>query len=256
MHILQETIIKAKKEKGLALIPFLTAGFPNDETFENTLTELDNGPADVIEIGVPFSDPVADGPVVEAASHRALAQGVTLENTLSRLAERKLQTPLVFMGYYNPFLQYGLAKFAEKAAGVGVRGCIVPDLPLAESKEFRQILKEHGIALISLVGPNTSSERMKEYAAVSEGFVYVVSTLGTTGVRQDLPSEAVETLKRARTHFELPVALGFGLHHPSQLASLPAEAEPGAAVFGSAFLNHLDAKGSVADFFAPWLRKH
>lgn len=260
MHILEKTISEAKAAGRTVLIPFITAGFPSIESFPEILEQIDEVGADIIEIGVPFSDPVADGPVVEAASLRALQNGVTLQKILDGLRHRvetkgSFHAKIVLMGYLNPFFQYGMERFAKDAQTAGVVGCIIPDLPLDESRTIRGTLKEHGIALISLVGQNTSVQRMKEYAAVSEGYVYVVSVLGTTGTRTELPPEVGDTLRHTKQAFSLPIALGFGLKHPSQLAVIPEDIRPDAAIFGSSLLKHLDAGGMVADFFAPWISK-
>ena len=254
MHILEEKIRSAKEAGRLALIPFVTAGFPSREHFWGVIRELDEAGADVIEIGVPFSDPVADGPVVEAASIRALASGVTLRGIMEELLGHKgeLKAGLVLMGYMNPFLQYGLERLAQGAAEAGVHGLIIPDLPFDEAEEIRGVLHRHGLALIALVGPNTSEERMKLYADVSEGYVYVVSVMGTTGERGQLPPEVPQVLERACKSFSLPVALGFGLKNPDQLAALPEENRPDAAVFGSSLLKHLDAGASARSFMEIW----
>lgn len=254
MHILEEKIRMANSQGRSALIPFLTAGFPDRATFWPTLMELDENGADIIEIGVPFSDPVADGPVVEAASRQALSEGVNLRQILQELKERRglVRAGLVLMGYYNPFLQYGLEAFANDACEAGVHGVIVPDLPLEESQSFRYYLSAKGLTLIDLVGPNTTSERMREYAAHSQGYVYVVSVLGVTGARKELPPELGKTLARARQCFSLPIALGFGLKEPSQLVDLPPEARPDAVVFGSALLRTLAEGGTAQDFMAAW----
>lgn len=253
MHILEQTIRNAQAEGRTALIPFITAGFPTPERFRNAVEELDAHGADLIEIGIPFSDPVADGPVVEDASRRALAQGVTLRGILEELrALPLLRAGLALMGYLNPLLQYGVENFANDAAKAGVTGCIIPDVPLEESAELRETLRAHGIALIPLVGQNTTEERMREYAAVAEGFVYVVSVLGTTGVRDGLPPQVLDTLRRARAAFPLPLALGFGLSRPEQLAAVPAGLRPDAVVFGSALLRHIDAGKPAGDFIDAW----
>ena len=183
MTFLEQKIRDAHTAGRTALIPFVTAGFPTLDTFWGIIEELDANGADVIEIGVPFSDPVADGPVVEDASRRALEQGVSLNWIMDGLKQRagNFKAGIVLMGYLNPFLQYGLKRFAADAAQAGVSGCIVPDLPLDESAPVRTTLKAHGIDLIALVGQNTSEERMREYAAISEGYVYVVSVLGAHG---------------------------------------------------------------------------
>ena len=256
MHILEEKIRAAKAGGRLALIPFVTAGFPSRERFWSVIRELDEAGADVIEIGVPFSDPVADGPVVEVASIRALESGVTLRSIMEELLEHRgeIKAGLVLMGYMNPFLQYGLEQLAQDAARAGVHGLIVPDLPFDEAGEMRRILREQGVALIALVGPNTSEERMKLYADVSEGYVYVVSVMGTTGERGQLPLEVPQVLERARKVFSLPVALGFGLKRPEQLDELPEGERPDAAVFVSSLLKHLDAGGAAHDFMEIWTK--
>ena len=254
MNLLEEKIRKATAAGRPALIPFLTAGFPNQTDFWPTLMELDENGADIIEIGVPFSDPVADGPVVEDASRRALSDGVGLSSILEELIERKglIQSGVVLMGYLNPFLQYGYEKLARDAARGGVHGFIVPDLPYEEAGPMRDALKKEGIALIPLVGPNTSAERMALYDSEGDGYVYVVSVMGITGERTDIAPQVTETMRRARSVFKLPLALGFGLREPSQLEALPQDAQPDAVVFGSALLKHIDAGNSAAEFLARW----
>lgn len=250
---LQQRIEAANSQGRIARVPFITAGFPDQTRFLQALRDLDAHGADVIEVGVPFSDPVADGPVVEAASRRALELGITLKWILTELTalNPRLKAGLVLMGYYNPFLQYGVERLAADAAKAGVQGFIVPDLPLEEDGPLRAALASYGVALIALVGPNTSDERMREYAKTASGYVYVVSNMGTTGVRQDLPAEASETVRRAQRIFKLPLALGFGIQNPEQIATMPVQ--PQAAVFGSALLRHLDAGGTVEEFMAPWI---
>lgn len=251
---LQQRIESANAQGRMARIPFITAGFPDKERFLAALRELDENGADIIEIGVPFSDPVADGPVVEDASRRALEAGVTLKGILEMLSglAPRLKAGLVLMGYYNPFYQYGLAAIAHDAAACGVSGFIVPDLPLEESGRLRECLSRYGMDLIPLVGPNTPDKRMAEYAEQATGYVYVVSVMGITGVRKGLPPEAEQTVARAKKIFSLPVALGFGISGPEQLEEL-AEA-PHAVVFGSALLRHLDAGKSAREFMQPWLK--
>ncbi len=254
MHILEEKIRGAMAEDRYAVIPFLTAGFPDDETFWHAMVEMDRHGADIIEVGIPFSDPVADGPVVESASRQVLADGVTLAGVLEGFKLRKgfVQAGLVLMGYLNPFLQYGFDKLANDAVEAGISGLIIPDLPFEEEAPFRRALAAKGIALITLVGPNTSEERMKLYADASEGYIYVVSVLGTTGERASVAPMVASTMERARRCFTLPLAMGFGLSRPEQLAVLPESGQPDAAVFGSALLTHLKAGRPVAEFMARW----
>lgn len=240
----------------MMLIPFITAGFPTLDAFWTHLKELDENGADVIEIGVPFSDPVADGPVIEAASLKALENGVTLEWILEGLRARKGQykARLVLMGYLNPFLQYGFERLSKTAQEIGIYGFIIPDLPLEEDGVYRHMLAEKGIHLIALVAPNTSLERMKAYAAVAQGYVYVISVLGTTGVRTGVPPDLIDTLRRARQAFTIPLALGFGFSHPDQLAAIPVEDQPDAVIFGSALIQHIGTGQSAGEFMRRWRR--
>ncbi|MDR1657577.1 MAG: tryptophan synthase subunit alpha [Deltaproteobacteria bacterium] len=264
---LTKAIAAARSQGRPARIPYLTAGFPSLEGFWRALTELSENGADIIEIGVPFSDPVADGPVVAAAGLRALENGVDLAFIIEGLKKHPQKVPTVLMSYANPLVQYAwpqtppvepserlalsLELLAGELAEASVAGVIVPDLPFEESGPLSKALKGVNLALIPLVGPNTSAQRMRLYESEASGYVYVVSVLGTTGVREGLPPEAIETIARARSVFSLPIALGFGIKEPAQLAALGAE--PDAVIFGSALLKHLDSGKSCREFMAPWL---
>ena len=249
---LADKINDAKAQGRTALIPFLPGGYPDREQFWKEILELDENGADVIEIGMPFSDPVADGPVVEAASLKCLDDGIDLKWILAGLADHraKISAGILLMGYYNPVLQYGLEKFAEDAREAGVNGLIIADLPYEEGVEFRELLAKHDIALIPLVGLNTEPERMALYAKDGNGFCYYVSVLGTTGDRDSLPEEIKAGLKQAQEIFDIPVALGFGLKNPSQLESLDGLVD--GAVFGSALIRHIDEGKSSAEFMKVW----
>ncbi len=235
-----------------ALIPFLPAGFPDKARFWDEIAALDAAGADIIEIGVPFSDPVADGPVVEQASLDCLALGVCLSWLLGELAVRRssIQAEIVLMGYLNPFLQYGLERFAKDAANAGVAGIIVPDLPFEEADEIKSALEAQGIDLIWLVGLNTPAERLATYSNTARGFVYLVSVLGTTGERESLPEEIAAKVAEVRQTFSIPVALGFGIKTPQQLAPFADAID--AVVFGSALISHLRTGAGAADFMARW----
>ncbi|MDR2668810.1 MAG: tryptophan synthase subunit alpha [Desulfovibrio sp.] len=248
--VLTRRIEEANAAGRVAFIPFITAGFPTPAKFRQVLRELDEGGADIIEVGVPFSDPVADGPMVEEASRRALAAGVRLRGILEELAESAAgrSAPVVLMGYYNPFLQYGLERFARDAAAAGVSGCIVPDLPVDEDGPLRAVLEAQGMALIPLVGVNTPTARMQAYAHGAAGYVYLVSVLGVTGERAAFAEELAEAFTRAQSVFSLPLAVGFGFSGPAQLEGMPFR--PQAVVVGSALLRFLDAGGSAADFMS------
>ncbi len=251
---LQEAVEQAHAKGRRAVIPFITAGFPDMGSFWIHLERIDGAGADIIEIGVPFSDPVADGPVIEDASRDALARGVSLKWILDGLKARKGQfsAKLVLMGYVNPFYQYGLDRLSRDAVEAGVHGFVVPDMPLEESGMFRKAFAPYGLTLVTLVAPNTSVERMKEYKPCTEGFVYVVSVLGTTGGKADLEQSVAETMRRARSVFDVPLALGFGLQTPDQLEALPEDARPDAAVLGSALLKHIAAGGDAGEFLKKW----
>lgn len=254
MHILERKIRKANKSGRKAIIPFITAGFPHPGEFWDHLDKLDQAGADIIEIGVPFSDPVADGPVVEEASRRSLEYGINLQDLLADLSVRtgRYKAALVLMGYYNPFLQYGLQKLARQAINAGVSGFIIPDLPYEEAEPLKKVLANYGIALIPLVGPNTSYERMQLYAKDTQGYVYVVSVMGITGARDNIALSITKTLDMAKAAFSVPVALGFGLKSPAQLEILPQNSQPDAAVMGSALLTHIDGGGDADNFLKVW----
>lgn len=255
MHLLEKRIRLAVQEGRIARIPSLTAGFPDKEAFWDILGELDENGADIIETGVPFSDPVADGPVMEAASRKALENGATLKWLLEELAARKgkSRAALVLRGYYNPFLQYGLERLAADAQGAGMHGLVVPDLPYEEQASLRIALKKRGLALITVIGPNTSAERMACYASEAEGYVHVASGPGAPGGRKALSQTASETLARAGKAFSLPLALDFGISSPEQMAPLSKADKPDAVVFRDALGHHLISGGSVKDFMEPWL---
>lgn len=253
MSKLQQVIEAAGAEGRVARIPFLPGGYPDKERFWEEIAKLDGGGADVIEIGVPFSDPVADGSTVEEASLVCLEAGVNLAWILEELGRRRgsIKAQIVLMGYLNPFFQHGFKAFAKDAAAAGVAGIIVPDLPLDESGDFKAALAEQGIDLVYLVGLNTAPERLKAYAAEAGGFVYVVSVLGITGARASLPEEAIRAkLAEVKAAFSVPVALGFGISKPEQL--LPFAGVVDAAVFGSALINHIKDGGDGASFMAVW----
>ena len=255
---MKNAILKANKAGRKAVIPYITAGYPNTDRFWYELKEIDAAGVDVIEIGIPFSDPVSDGPVIERASIEALKHNVSIKWLLDGLRERKglYQAKLVLMGYLNPFMQYGYERLAKDAAEVGVSAIIIPDVILEESPEIREAFALHNIGLITLIGPNTSLERMKEYAAYTrpDDFVYVVSVLGITGHNSQNIEQVTQTMIRAREAFgDIPLSLGFGLEHPSQLQSLPKEAHPNAAVIGTALMQHIESGKPVIDFLKPWI---
>lgn len=251
-HLLTDKIEAALALGRKAVMPYLPAGYPDKDAFWEHIADLDQSGADIIEIGVPFSDPVADGPIVEQAALRCLEQGVSLQWILDELAVRRsaIRPGIVLMGYMNPFLQFGLQRLAAAASQAGVNGLIIADLPLEESEGIREMLQERGIALISLVGLNTPAERLRLYAKHSEGFVYFVSVMGVTGERDALPVELQNALKQAREIFSIPLALGFGLRNPAQLAGINDAVD--GVVMGSSLIRHLQEASQVGDFLRPW----
>ncbi len=253
MNPMQIKIEEATKQGKMGLIPYLPAGFPNREQFWKELEELDAAGVSVIEIGMPFSDPVADGPVVEKAALKCLADGINLTWILDELKKRKGQfnAALLLMGYLNPVYQYGVDKFAADCEAAGVSGLIIADIPLEESGFLKKALTPHGVSLVPLVGLNTSKERMKLYAENASGFCYFVSVLGTTGQRESLPERIKEKLAEAKEVFDIPIALGFGIKHPDQLTQF--EGLMDAAVFGSALITHIENGNSSAEFMEPWI---
>jgi tryptophan synthase alpha chain len=231
---------KAKAEGRTALMPFWTAGYPTLAASEAVTAALARGGADVIEIGVPFSDPLADGATVQRTSQIAIANGVRLVDCLDlarRLrAAHGVTVPLVLMGYYNPILTYGVARFAADAAAAGVDGVIVPDLPTEESDELLAACREHGRDLIFLVAPTSTDERLAEVALRASGFIYCVSLTGVTGARDALP-DLTGYLARVRRQTDLPLAVGFGVSTADHVRQIGASAD--GAVVASAMINLL-----------------
>ncbi len=230
-----------------ALIPFVTTGDPDIETTEKLVLEMASRGADLIELGIPFSDPLADGPTIQAASHRALVSGTTPEDCLMLVARLRRRTgiPLVLMGYYNPVYQYGLDRFAEEAARAGVDGTIIPDLPLEEASTWCKAAKRHGLHNIFLVAPNTPDDRVKKMGEATGGFLYYVSVTGITGARQQLPPELEEGLARVRSLVPCPVGVGFGISRPEQVAMLSGVAD--GVIVGSAIVRIIEAHARDVD---------
>jgi tryptophan synthase alpha chain len=225
-----------------AFIPFITGGDPDIETTEKLLYALDEAGADIIEIGIPFSDPVAEGPVIERADERALRAGCTTEKLLE-LAERvkgNITAPLLFMSYYNPIFKYGVEKFTECAARAGMSGLIVPDLPYEERGELLAPCKKNGLTLISLIAP-TSEERCAEIAKNSGGFLYCVSSLGVTGERGSLDDSARGMIERVRKVSSIPCAVGFGISSAEQAARVAAYAD--GVIIGSTLVRLAEEHG-------------
>lgn len=233
------------RERGeRALVVFLTAGDPDLETTEAMVLALEQAGADLIELGVPFSDPVADGPTIQRASERALAGGTSLRSILGlvgRLRER-VSLPLLLMGYANPIHAMGPVPFAEAAAAVGVDGLIAPDLPPEEGEVFYAELRKRGIDPVLLAAPTTTPERLQMLARRTRGFLYYVSLQGVTSARAELARGIEERVRAAREVCELPVCVGFGISRPEHAAQVGAYAD--GIVVGSAFVDAIEASDS------------
>jgi tryptophan synthase alpha chain len=210
----------ARADGRAALMPYLMGGFPDQETATAVARAYVDAGADLIELGVPFSDPLADGPTIHAADTAALAAGATLESVLETCVAVGDQVPVALMVYANMVLATGPAEFAEMAATSGASGVIVPDLPLEEQGVIRESLDERGLAFIPLVAPTTPPERRARICGGAEGFVYLVSTVGVTGERHELPPELTELIGAAKREASVPVAVGFGISTPEQAASV------------------------------------
>jgi tryptophan synthase alpha chain len=233
---------RARAEGRTAVMPFVTAGYPTLERSEEWVLALVRGGADLIEIGVPFSDPLADGPTVQRASQAALRHGVTLADAVAmarRLREQHgISVPILLMGYFNPMLQYGLEELARDSAAAGVDGYIVPDLPAEESDELLDACRRHGLDLVFLLAPTSTDARIAAVAERASGFVYCVSLTGVTGQRAALP-DLRDYLARVRARTELPLAIGFGVSTPEHVAQVGEVAD--GAVVASALINFLDS---------------
>ena len=219
-----------------ALIPYLTAGYPQLSATVGLLRALERGGADMIELGVPFSDPIADGPTIQASCAESLRQGTTLAAVLDMVREfrRESQTPIVLFGSYNPFLRYGLERLARDASAVGADGLLIPDLPVEEGDEAASVLRGAGLDVVFLVAPTTPLERKRLICAKSSGFVYYISVKGVTGARESLAFELEQPLAELRTVTTLPVAVGFGIATPAQAAAVGRLAD--GVIVGSALV--------------------
>lgn len=220
-----------------ALLTYLCAGDPSLATTADLLKVLDDAGVDVLEVGVPFSDPIADGPVIQAASTRALAEGTTLGAILEMLGTlgTSLRAPRVLMSYVNPLAAYGFERFARDASEAGVRGVLVPDLPFSESADLREALGNRGVVLVPMVSPNTPEDRLATVGAATEGFLYCVALLGVTGDGARLRHTVPAYLERVRRHTRAPLALGFGIDGPDRVRTLAPYAD--GLVVGSALVS-------------------
>lgn len=243
-----------------AMMPYVTIGHPTRDAALEIVPALVEGGATMVELGVPFSDPLADGPTIQRSSFQALQNGVTLEyclETARRLRQRGVEIPLIFMGYINPMLRYGLERFVADSAEAGVDGFIVPDLPPDESGEMAGYCRQYGRDLIFMVAPTSRDEHIKAIASQASGFVYCVSTTGVTGVRDSVSADLSSFLGRVRKRVDLPLAVGFGVSTPEHVRDIGSQAE--GVIVGSALVSRLndaepDSLAAVSRDFIRYLR--
>jgi len=255
-----ETFARLRAQQAPGLVTYVTAGDPDLARTEGILRALDRAGADVLEVGVPFSDPLADGPVIQRATERALAAGTTLAGVLDLIARVRadLRAPIVIFSYANPILRFGTERFADRAREAGVDGVLMLDLPIEEAGDFRAMLSRRGIDTILLLSPTTSDERLRKAVTLGSGFLYAISRLGVTGMRDALAPGAEDMVRRIREVSDLPVALGFGISKPEHVREVGQWAD--AAVVGSALVNVIAEAGASSDLnrrveeYVRWLK--
>lgn len=247
-----------KNAKGLVI--YITAGDPTLEATGDLLAAVENGGADIIELGIPFSDPLADGPVIQRASERALQGGTTLRKVLRSLPEwrKQVQVPIVLFSYYNPILQYGLEDFARDANEAGADGVLAVDLSPEESEFYIQTLRKQNLDTIFLAAPTSTDERLKQVSEISTGFLYLIARAGVTGERQSLSDSTRPLIQRVKKTTQLPLVVGFGLSTPDQIHAVQELAD--ATVVGSAVVRrieeHFSAEGAPAiERYVRWLKE-
>jgi tryptophan synthase alpha chain len=247
MASVSERFEQLRNQGRCALIPFLTAGDPDLETTAQALQILDRSGADLIELGVPYSDPLADGPVIQAAATRSLQNGTRLEDVLQLVKQvsPNLRSPIILFTYYNPILNCGIENFLKEISEAGAKGLVVPDLPLEEAETLLRPAKEYGIELTLLVAPTSPPERISAIAQQSQGFIYLVSTTGVTGMRSQMESRVKDLIAELRQVTDKAIGVGFGISQPEQARQVMNWGSD-AAIVGSAFVKRL-SEGSPAE---------
>ena len=260
MSRLEQTFMRLRADKRPGLVTYTTAGDPDLPRSAEILKALDRAGADVLEVGVPFSDPLADGPVIQRATERAIAAGGSLRASLAMIARVRphISAPIVIFSYANPMLRLGVDAFARQAADAGVDGVLALDLPIEEAGGFRETLAKAGIDTIFLLSPTTTEARIQRAAELGRGFLYGISRLGVTGARAQVASGAEAMVRRIRAHTAMPIALGFGISRPEHVAQVCTYAD--AAVVGSALVSVIAEASATTDLIArvenyvQWLR--
>ena len=257
---IQEKFRQLQEQKAKGLVIYVTAGDPNLEATGSLLAAIAKGGADIIELGIPFSDPLADGPVIQRASERALAAGTSLRKVLQKLPEWKknVQVPIVLFSYYNPILQYGLEDFARDASQAGADGVLAVDLSPEESEAYVETMRKWKLDTIFLAAPTSTDERLRRVTAVSTGFLYLIARAGVTGERSEMSASTLPLIERVRKITSLPLAVGFGLSSPQQIHAVQEQAD--AAVVGSAVVRtieeHFPSRGAAAvENYVRWLKQ-
>ena len=260
MTRLQQTFARLREDHSPGLVTYITAGDPDLDRTAGILRALDRAGADVLEVGVPFSDPLADGPVIQRATERALAAGTTLSGVLDLLRSIRadISAPIVIFSYANPILRLGEERFADRARDAGVDGVLILDLPIEEAGESRTLLAKRGIDTILLLSPTTTDNRLRRAAELGSGFLYAISRLGVTGARDEVAAGAQEMVERIRKVSDLPVALGFGISKPDHVREVGRWAD--AAVVGSSLVDVIAREGGSRDLntrveeYVRWLK--
>ncbi|CAL9560351.1 MULTISPECIES: tryptophan synthase subunit alpha [Streptomyces] len=247
VRLLSDTLAAAKEEGRAALIAYLPAGFPTVDGGIEAVKAAIEGGADVVEVGLPHSDPVLDGPVIQTADDIALRGGVRIADVMRTVREAHAATgaPILVMTYWNPIDRYGVERFTAELAEAGGAGCILPDLPVQESALWREHAEKHGLATVFVVAPSSKDERLAEITAAGSGFVYAASLMGVTGTRESVSSQAEDLVRRTRATTDIPVCVGLGVSNPAQAAEVARFAD--GVIVGSAFVKRmLDAPDDAA----------
>ena len=260
MNRITQKFTELRKRKEKALIVYMTAGDPSLRKNQELIDAFEKDGVDLIELGVPFSDPLADGPVIQEASQRSLKRGTNLSVILKMVKQvrRRAQLPILLMSYLNPILQYGVARFAKSARLSGVDGVIIPDLQPDEGKEIASILHRHQVDTVFLLAPTSTTARIKRVAAASKGFIYYVSTTGVTGIKRSIPFKIDNSIRAVKKMTRLPVCVGFGVSTPEQAKEISGSAD--GVIVGSAIVKALAERPSMnaekfsRDYIRPFVR--
>jgi tryptophan synthase alpha chain len=237
---IQSAFAHTRQQRRAALMPYFTLGYPDIDTSLDIITAVAEY-SDLLELGIPFSDPLADGPTIQHSTQKALENGITVGACLeivAQLRRRGVSTPACFMGYYNPILAYGQERFVADAKEAGIQGLIIPDLPPEEAGEIRQLAAEAGLAYIYFLAPTSNEIRIDEVAKRASGFIYLVSVTGVTGARKTLHDDLAPFINRVRIRTDIPLAVGFGISTPEQAAAVGERAD--GVIVGSALINAVD----------------